>query len=65
MSGDGHGASPAESPNNAHPAAASLVAPVQALLPFYGIAYSTTVVSALVQVAAIKMKPEFAAMCRE
>ncbi|PSC72397.1 mechanosensitive ion channel [Micractinium conductrix] len=50
--------------NPAAAVVASTLKPAQALLPFYGIAYSTTVVSALVQVAAIKMKPEFAAMCR-
>lgn len=35
------------------------------LLPFYGLAYTSTVASSVVQVAAIKMKPEFGALCRE
>ncbi|KAL4434300.1 hypothetical protein ABPG75_000741 [Micractinium tetrahymenae] len=50
--------------NVAAAVAASTLKPAQVLLPFYGVAYSTTVVSALVQVAAVKMKSEFATLCR-
>lgn len=45
-------------------AAASVLKPAKVLLPFYGVAYSTTVVSALLQVAAVKMKSEFVTLCR-
>ncbi len=38
---------------------------LQVLLPFYGVAFSTTVLSALVQVAAVKRQSEFAALCCE
>lgn len=35
------------------------------LLPFYGVAYGATVVSALAQVATTKLQPEFNAFCCE
>ncbi|KAL4423213.1 hypothetical protein ABPG77_000005 [Micractinium sp. CCAP 211/92] len=44
-------------------AVASVLKPAQVLLPFYGVAFSTTVLSALVQVAAVKRQSEFAALC--
>ena len=49
------------------PAAAveSALKPAQALLPFFGLVYSATVASSLAQVAARKMKAEFAQMCCE
>lgn len=37
----------------------------QALLPFYGLAYSATVASSLAQVAARKMSSEFSTLCCE
>jgi hypothetical protein len=46
------------------PHAHTLLLP-QALLPFYGMAYAATVVSALAQVAATKMKGQFNTLCCE
>jgi small-conductance mechanosensitive channel len=43
---------------------ASILHPAQALLPYYGLAYSVTVWSALMQVAATKMSDRFATLCR-
>ena len=37
----------------------------QVLLPYYVLAYCTTVLSALAQVAAVKMKREFGTLCSE
>jgi hypothetical protein len=38
---------------------------LQVLLPYYVLAYCTTVLSALAQVAAVKMKREFGTLCSE
>lgn len=46
-------------------ALAAVLSPAQALLPFYGLAYAAMVASSLVQVAATKMKQEFATLCCE